>query len=278
VLAVTPSAQAASAPASARPSAGTALEWEFSGVSCTSASACTAVGDFENSLGATAALVERWNGTAWTVQSTPTPSGAAASYLNGVSCTSASACTAVGQYVTGAGSTATLAERWNGTAWAIQSTPNPTGGTSSELYGVSCTSASACTAVGNYDTSTGVVTLAERWNGTAWAVQSTPSPSGATAGFVNGVSCTTTSACTATGWYETTPGAYETLAEAWNGTAWVVQSTPNPSGATANYLLGVSCTSASACIAAGYDLNPSYTALAERWNGTAWAIQSVPNP
>jgi hypothetical protein len=381
VLAVTPSAQAASAPASARPSAGTALEWEFSGVSCTSASACTAVGDFENSLGATAALAERWNGTAWTVQSTPTPSGAAASYLNGVSCTSASACTAVGQSVTSTG-TATVAERWNGTAWAVQptsapsgaaasyleevscasasactavgdylssagtsatfaetwngtawtvqstptpsgatasylngvsctsasactatgyystgtteltlaetwngtawtvqTTPNPSGATSSQLYKVSCTSASACTAAGNYETSTGAtMTLAESWNGTAWTVQSTPNPSGAAAAFLDGVSCTSASACTAVGWYEISPGAYETLAETWNGTAWTVKSTPNPSGATASYLFAVSCPSVSACAAVGYDLNPSYTSLAEGWNGTAWALQSTPTP
>ena len=92
------------------------------------------------------------------------------------------------------------------------------------------------------------------------------------------MSCISTSACTGVGWYETSPGAYETLAEAWNGTAWAIQSTPNPSGATASYLFGVSCTSTSACTAAGYDLNPSYTALAERWNGTAWAIQSTPKP
>jgi hypothetical protein len=71
VLAVTPSAQAASAPASARPSAGTALEWEFSGVSCPSVSACAAVGYDLNST--YKSLAEGWNGTAWALQSTPTP-------------------------------------------------------------------------------------------------------------------------------------------------------------------------------------------------------------
>jgi hypothetical protein len=227
VLAVTPSAQAASAPASARPSAGTALEWEFSGVSCTSASACTAVG----------------------------------------------------QYVTGAGTTATLAERWNGTAWTVQSTPAPSGATASFLQEVSCPSASACTAAGNYETSTGAtVTLAESWNGTAWTVQSTPSPSGAIAAFLDGVSCPSASSCTASGWYQISSGAYETLAETWNDTAWTVQSTPNPGGATDSYLFGVSCPSVSACAAVGYDLNSTYKSLAEGWNGTAWALQSTPTP
>ena len=249
------------------------------GVSCSSASACTAVGYSRTSAGVTVPLAERWDGTAWTVQPTPSPSGVTASYLFGVSCTSASACTATGFSVTSAGVSAALAERWDGTTWTIQPTPSPSGATASQLYGVSCASASACTAVGHYVTSTGAtVPLAERWDGTAWTIQSTPSPSGAIASYLNGVSCTSASACTAVGWYETGPGEYETLAERWDGTAWTIQSTPNPSGATASYLFGVSCTSSPTCSAVGYALNPSYTAMAEGWNGTGWAIQSIPTP
>ena len=45
--------------------------------------------------------------------------------------------------------------------WSIQTTPNPAGGSGSILNGVSCTSASACTAVGNSSNGT----LAEGWNG-----------------------------------------------------------------------------------------------------------------
>jgi hypothetical protein len=55
----------------------------------------------------------------------------------------------------------TLAERWNGSSWAIQSTPNPTGARSNILYGVSCPSTTACTAVGDYKSSRLIKTLAE---------------------------------------------------------------------------------------------------------------------
>ena len=61
--------------------------------------------------------------------------------LSGVSCVSTSACTAVGHYTNKAGDEVTLAERWDGTSWAIQTTPNPTGAIGSELSGVSCVSA-----------------------------------------------------------------------------------------------------------------------------------------
>ena len=83
-----------------------------------------------------------------------------------MSCTSASACTAVGYYASGS-TYVTLAERWNGTKWSIQHTPNPTGAPGSWLDGVSCASASTCTAVGDPNFSPPQVTLAERWNGSA---------------------------------------------------------------------------------------------------------------
>ncbi len=253
----------------------------LSGVSCTAATVCTAVGSSTNSAGTGVTLAERWNATSWAIQSTPNPTGATSSHLQGVSCTAASACTAVGSYTNSAGTGVTLAERWNGTSWAIQTTPNPSGAKSSELWGVSCTAASACSAVGDYQNSTGTrVTLAERWNGTSWTIQTTPNPSGAKSTELEGVSCTTASACTAVGYYENSAGTFVTLAERWTGTSWAIQTTPNPSGAKSSALSGVSCTTASACTAVGSYTNSAGTGvtLAERWTGTSWAIQTTPNP
>ena len=302
----------------------------FNGVTCTSSSACTAVGNYVTSAGGSAPLVEQWNGSAWSVQSAPTPSGATGAFLQSVSCTSTSACISVGYYLTGGtyqllaegwngtswaiqtiptptgatggflygisctsasacvttgssttstSSTLALAEVWNGTAWTVQTTPGPTGATASQLYGVSCTSTSACISVGTYNNSAGAsVALAEQWNGTAWSVQSALTPTGATVGILSGVSCTSASACTSVGWYENSSGVYETLAEVWNGTAWTIQTTPNPAGASDSYLFEVSCPTTTSCTAAGYSLDSTYTALAEGWNGTSWAIQSTPRP
>ena len=97
------------------------------GVSCTSGTACTAVGHYTNSAGVQVTLAEIWNGSSWAIQSTPNPSGAKNPVLNAVSCTSSTACTAVGSYTNSAGTDSTLAERRNGTSWTIQSTPAPTG-------------------------------------------------------------------------------------------------------------------------------------------------------
>ena len=61
------------------------------------------------------------------------------------------ACTAVGVSGNSSGVTSTLIESWNGTRWSVVPSPSPgTGG--NDLYGVSCVSATACTAVGFYHT------------------------------------------------------------------------------------------------------------------------------
>jgi len=148
-------------------------------------------------------LAERWNGTAWAIERTPNPAGSTASALNGVSCTSATACTAVGDYYTST-NPLPLVERWNGTAWAVQPVPSPSGAKGGDLFGVSCPSASACTAVGftNINSLGVTATLAQRWNGTAWATQPTPSLGAAYSGSrLEGVSCPSATWCTATGTY-----------------------------------------------------------------------------
>ena len=245
------------------------------GVSCSSARACTGVG--QDSKGT---LAERWNGTKWVVQPTPNPSGAKDIMLMAVSCPSAKACTAVGSYGKGAGGS-TLAERWNGKRWAIQPTPNPVTGTDgSELLGVSCSSATSCTSVGESNiTDSKSDTLAEHWNGTKWAIQAAPKPPSGNESWLAGVFCPSVNTCTAVGTYVSV-GRTLTLAERWNGAKWVVQPTPNPSGSKGSELAGVSCPSATACIAAGNFDNRSWTqlTLAERWNGRKWAIQPTPNP
>ena len=97
-------------------------------VACTSAAACTAVGGYMNAAGTGVTLATQWNGQTWAIQPTPNLPGATDSRLLAAACTSAAACTAVGSYTNRRERQITLAERWNGQSWAIQSTPNPRGG------------------------------------------------------------------------------------------------------------------------------------------------------
>jgi photosystem II stability/assembly factor-like uncharacterized protein len=72
---------------------------------------------------------------------------------------------AVGGLTDGSGTS--LAERWNGAAWSIESTPAVAPG--AVLNGVSCVSGGDCVAVG----ARGREPLVERWNGAGWSIQPT---------------------------------------------------------------------------------------------------------
>jgi hypothetical protein len=245
----------------------------LSGVSCTSTAsttACTAVGDYESTSGEFT-LAEVWNGATWKIQKTPHPAGSTGSALNSVSCTVVSICTAVGE--NNKSFQLVLAEVWNGATWKIQKTPTPTisGESGGYLSSVSCGSASACAAVGY----SGVLnqSFSEVRDGSTWTIQPIPNPEELGASDLYGVSCTSPTSCTAVGTFLNTSYVYTTLAEVWNGTAWTIQTTPNPTGRESSQLLGVSCIPG-ACTAIG----DSGATLAEVWNGATWKIQKIPNP
>jgi hypothetical protein len=263
----------------------------FAGVSCTPdngrANVCTAVGKYMSYRhGYPLALVEHFDGASWSLQSLPNPRGHNSDALNAVSCPSASYCIAVGYSFdsVGLGSPQTLAERWNGTSWRVLSTPNPAGRRKENyLYGVSCTSSRACTAVGSYVNKHGAdAPLAERWNGHSWKVQLTPDPASHLGSGLTAVSCASATSCTAVGTYYTNnQGGDLALVEHWGGHHWRVQGTPRVNHATYVYLNAVSCPHSNACTAVGDSQVAStlvVSSLAERWNGHHWRIEGSVHP
>lgn len=66
--------------------------------------------------------------------------------------------------------------------WAVESMASPPV-TTGQLFGVSCVTSKACESVGFYLTGSGERPLAEVWNGTTWALQGVPVPSGATVAY-----------------------------------------------------------------------------------------------
>ena len=216
----------------------------------------------------------------WTIQKTPKPSGSIGSVLSEVACVSAVSCVAVGDYENSEGFPFALAEMWNGTAWTVQKPPSPKGATSSTLSGVSCTSKAStttCTAVGDYESTSSELTLAEVWNGATWTIEKTANPTGSSGDAFTSVSCVAASNCTAVGSYFR--NFTFVLAEVWNGATWAIAKTPTPtvSGESGGVLSSVSCSSASACAAVGNSdvLNTSFS---EVWDGSTWTIHSIPNP
>ncbi len=245
------------------PEGGTSLTLE--GVSCTAATTCTAVGSYLIG-GKSLPLIERLSGFSWSIQ---TPATANQASLSDVSCASSSHCVSVGGQLEGATGTS-LAERWDGTKWSTLSVPSPAGATGSELQEVSCSSTSACLALGTYTASGSEKPFAAAWNGSTWTLTST----GLKGAIPQNVSCKSATFCLAVG-----NEAGKTLVQAWDGKEWSTQTSPNPEGKTTAQLAGVSCASTTACTAVGSSgASGEYVTLGEGWNGTTWSLQTTPNP
>lgn len=255
----------------ALPSCATGTMCQLTAVSCPTASMCVAVGG--ESYGP---LVEVWSGGSWTIQTIPTQPGSDVGALTGVSCASPIACIGVGS--------SGLVARFDGSGWSVQDATEPPGGTVG-FNAVSCTSSDACTAAGVF-TSAGpapFVTqpLVERWDGSNWTIENTPSP--ANSGAFTGISCASAEACTAVGnaLCCVLPSSAP-VAESWDGSNWTVENIPDPSTGQ-NSLGGVSCASATACTAVGFfALSPKQSQEpdpgVEVWDGATWTVQSVPTP
>ncbi len=246
------------------------------GVSCASAVSCVAVGYYYAGTRDARGLIESWNGARWSV--VPNPQRGGEEFLNSVSCASPTACMAVGLFYDASKNLSeTLAESWDGTHWSVVPSPNrsfsPGGGNS--LGAVSCVAATTCMAAGSYSVSSPhLKTMFESWDGTRWSLL--PSPSPGSNPILDSISCVSAAACTAAGtYYKRSSGVLSSnLIESWDGTQWSV--VPSPNGAGYNELTGVSCVSATACMAVGSVMASVITTLVESWDGTRWSI--VPSP
>jgi hypothetical protein len=160
-----------------------------------------------------------------------------------------------------AGNGFAVADRWNGTAWAVTSLPRPPGAVSSNLKSVSCAGPADCWAVGE-ESQNGAEELAfaEHWNGARWSVVVTAT-SGTHIDVLVGVSCPAAAACMAAG-----RSLNAALAEKWDGSAWAFSATVTRRAA----LSAVSCTASFRCAAVGFTVGPASHAFSEIWTGSRW--------
>jgi hypothetical protein len=273
-LAVVPSASAGSGASgwsvmrTPNPSAATA---QLFSVSCVTRVACVAVGSHVERSGRGVALAERWDGRRWRVQRTPNPAPARVSILNGVSCVSARACLAVGEFFGGSGVHRPLVERWNGRNWRIVAAPRASRSESTSLFAVSCRVGGRCLAVGR----SGSAAFAARWTGSRWISTNVPAPRGTQFSNLAGVSCVAPTSCVAVGDYVDSSGADLPLVLRWNSQRWRTQATSPLDGAQFAFLSGVSCVQASACVAVG---GSDVGTLVLRWDGETWTRVASPSP
>jgi hypothetical protein len=135
-----------------------------------------AVGYYYRDDGNPSTLIQRWNGTTWSV--VPSPDGSTReNYLTGVSATGLNDAWAVGYYNTPNGLYLPLTEHWDGTSWNV--VPSPSLSTSlTAPTAVSSLTPNDVWAVGSYFGTGAQLTLAQHWDGNSWQVFPTPNPGG----------------------------------------------------------------------------------------------------
>lgn len=223
-------------------------------------------------------LSAHWDGSAWTLVETPNVGKGTGDWLFGVAAVSPSDAWAVGS-TAGPWDTytsTTLIERWNGSAWSVVPSPNPSDDPiygANLLYDVRAFARNNVWAVGWHWTPIGAAPLVVRWDGRRWRESPTPEDEYRQLQAVDG---TSSSDIWAVGHSLSIEDGHQALAMHYNGKTWAVVPTPKLDPDV--YLNDVAVVSPTDVWAVGYtlpangDIQPHFL----HWNGSAWAV--VPSP
>ena len=273
-----------------------------------------AVGSYyDTSIFLTRPLTLHYDGSAWAVVAVNIGFGADSGELLGVAAASANEVIAVGRRTGNVQSTLTL--HWDGTQWREELSGRIPGCPGSpytcSFYGVTAVGPNNAWAVGAIHDN-GPMTLTAHWDGTAWTRVVSPNP-GSSDNYLGAVTNAGPDDVWAAGFYfDYSTGRFATLTLRWNGTAWVVVPSPNPSlkiGGTAasdsgkpprtsqpapdgsgyyppsspggNMLLGIAAAAPNEIWAVGssdQQGDSETNTLILRWNGSQWTVVPSANP
>jgi hypothetical protein len=217
---------------------------DLEAVTCPTQGTCFAVGQYDDTNGASYGLIDTVSNGTWSAAAAPQPStngfGTApgtdasakqAANLDAITCSSTTSCVAVGHYEDADGNTFGLIETYASGTWSALAAAEPatdpvsagaansTGGAgSANLDAVSCASTASCVAVGQYKDADGnEIALAEQLSNGAWvptaAAEPGTNPLGTAAGYAstgggranfNAVDCPAAGTCLAVGYYNDT--------------------------------------------------------------------------
>ncbi len=229
----------------------------LSGVSCSSASDCVALGEAEASATG-AAITTSDGGSAWAPASFPSGAG----LLDAVSC-QGSSCVAVGSAPELSGGIAASSAD-GGMSWSTAGVPPGTG----NLSALSCPSSTTCYAAGRLTTG-GAAVVSSSDGGSSW-ISTAAAPPGL--GGLRAVACPTGTQCVVAG-RPTTAGGPGIAFTTDGGASWSEAAGP----ALLRSLDGLACASVSACVAVGGGLpGEGAVALYSSDGGASWQSGVLP--
>ncbi|WP_375491951.1 hypothetical protein [uncultured Jatrophihabitans sp.] len=168
----------------------------------------------------------------------------------------------------------------------------PTAEKESRIDGLSCVTSTHCVAVGSEDPAYGSqmidpdASVADTLDGGTWTSQKLPAAITGESPQLEAVSCTSETECVAVGSTERMAGYPDVpLVERLSGGQWTATALPQVAGREHTFLRGISCTSATSCIAVGnavashdgpYDGDG--LPIVEQLSGNTWTEQTLDVP
>jgi hypothetical protein len=257
----------------------TSVNSVLDGVTVTGTKGAWAVGTMGCPADQSRTLTEHWNGSGWSIVSSPNGSvtGNRFSSLQAVTAISSKNVWAVGGQ---AGirnlmpATVPLTEHWNGTSWSIVPIPQAALGV---LELVSATSASDIWAVGAGLQSGG--TVAVHFNGSSWKLVPVPAPTGTSAGLSGVTALSATGAWAVGEAFPNAGGNGKILTDHWNGTSWRVVNAPPVGGPNAlSGLSSIDAAPGTGVWALGFWVTDvAGNSVVLHWTGTAWKQETKPS-
>jgi hypothetical protein len=235
-----------------------------------------AVGYYVNAEYQQRTLVQHYDGTTWSVITSPSPG--AQNILYGVAAISDSDVWAVGTQKDTRGVWRTLTEHYDGTAWSVAPAVDAGSG-GNNFYAVTAVSSTSVYATGQQSGS-GFPSqvLTEHWNGSSWSVLSTPSNASASP-LPLGITGND-SLLSVVGDTESGLAPYTTLVAAGAPNKLSISNTPS-SGAGENDLFAAATAADGSTWAVGWFIDPSsgnHQTLALQGVSGTWSVAPTPNP
>jgi len=233
---------------------------QLNAISATSSSSAWAGGLYYDSSNVVHALMEHWNGSAWTIQTLPTISSW--SQIRAVSAISDTNVWAFGS--SGGSHDKSLALHWNGTKWSVKSLPAQ-GTSDNDLWDGGASSGQDIWAVGDYFNGTNSRTLALHKTSSGWHVVPTPNL-GTSDEELRAVAPISSTNAWALGKYYGTTWRIHLLH--WNGSSWATKSPAAIAGAYGRNLFAMSANNVWIL-----GQNSTVDNLVVHYDGSKWSMQ-----
>ncbi len=258
----------------------------LNGVVAISPTLAWAAGNRDSSTGIPTQIIEKWNGTKWSVAAGPKFDAGDQPSIFAMTSTSANDIWAIGSMLSDGGELLSyLFEHWDGKSWTQTSLLTD----DAFLFGASADATNDVWAVGfNGPENDDSLTLAMHYDGSAWGQAATPNV-GHGANQLNGVLALAPNNVWAVGFSTPTApptqAATLTLIEHYDGSSWSVVPSPNVGPNSiyqSNRLFGICANSATDIYAFGSyfasDGSGHQMTLLLHYDGATWTIIPSPNP